>query len=172
MPETTTQNASETKSADSDNLQDTIIAELKHAFEMEIETVVNYLANSVHLDGILAQEIRESLKNDISEELGHATQIAERLKILNADVPGSLALNFDQKGVQPPKDSTDVVSVIKGVIEAEDSAIAQYEKLIELADDADDYVTEDMCVQILAQEQHHKREFEGFLKSRERGSLS
>jgi len=145
-----------------------IVTELKHAYEMELETVINYLANSVHLDGILAQEIRESLKNDISEELGHATQVAERLKILNSDVPGSLSINFDQKKIQPPADSTDVLSVIKGVIEAEKAAIAQYEKIIELADEADDYVTEDMCIQILGQEQHHLREFEGFLKSRER----
>lgn len=152
-------------------LQEQLIAELKRAYEMELETVINYLANSVHLDGILAQEIKESLKGDISEELGHATKLAERLKILDADVPGSLSINFSQKSVQPPADSTDVLSVIKGVIEAERGAIAQYEKIIELADDADDYVTEDLCIQILAEEQHHKREFEGFLKSRERGSL-
>lgn len=151
--------------ASSGSIQDKIIAELKHAYEMELETVINYLSNSVHLDGLLAQEVRESLKNDITEELGHGTRIAERLKILNADVPGSLALKFGQKGIQPPANSTDVLSVVKGVIEAESEAIAQYEKLIDLADDADDYVTEDMCIQILAQEQHHKREFEGFLKS-------
>lgn len=146
-------------------LEEQIINELKHAYEMELETVVNYLANSIHLDGILAQEIRESLKNDVPEELGHATQVAERLKILDADVPGSLALTFDQKKIQPPLDSTDVLSVIKGVIDAEKSAITQYEKLIDLADDADDWVTEDMCIQILGQEQHHLREFQGFLKS-------
>lgn len=152
-------------------LHEEIVTELKRAYEMELETVINYLANSVHLDGILAQEIKESLKSDIDEELSHARQLAERLKILDADVPGSLSISFSQKSIQPPSDSTDVMSVIKGVIEAEESAIAQYEKLIELADDADDYVTEDLCVQLLGEEQHHKREFEGFLKSRERGTL-
>lgn len=161
-----TENSS-AKSDKNSDLQDQIIAELKRSYEMELETVINYLANSVHMDGILAQEIRESLKNDITEELGHATQVAERLKILNADVPGSLALTFDQKMIQPPLDSTDVLSVIKGVIDAEKGAIAQYEKLIELADDADDYVTEDMCINILGQEQHHLREFLGFLKDLE-----
>lgn len=148
-------------------VQEQIIKELKRSFEMEIETVINYLANSVHLDGLLANEVRESLKADITEELGHATQIAERLKILGADVPGSLVLTFDQKKVQPPLDSTDVMSVIKGVIDAENGAIAQYEKLIELADDADDYVTEDMCIALLADEQQHLREFKGFLKDLE-----
>lgn len=164
-------NGNKEKDSEEKDLQEQIVKELKRAYEMELETVINYLANSVHLDGILAQEIKESLKDDISEELGHAQKLADRLKILDADVPGSLALTFDQKSIQPPADSTDVMSVIRGVIEAEESAIAQYEKLIELADDADDYVTEDLCVQLLAEEQHHKREFEGFLKSRERTSL-
>ena len=149
------------------DLSEQIIIELKHAYEMEIETVINYLANSVHLDGILAQEIRESLKQDITEELGHATKLAERLKILHSDVPGSLSLTFDQRQIQPPEDTTDVMSVIKGVIEGEKAAIAQYEKLIDLSDDADDYVTEDLCIQLLGDEQHHLREFEGFLKSLE-----
>lgn len=153
------------------DIQKQIIAELTHAYEMELETVINYLTNSVHLDGILAQEIKTSLKSDITEELDHATRLAERLKILNADVPGSLSLNFSQKSIQPPADSTDILSVIRGVIEAEEAAIAQYEKLIELADDADDYVTEDLCIQLLGQEQHHLREFQGFLMSRERASF-
>jgi bacterioferritin len=156
------------ESPDEGDVQSQIIAELKLAYASELETVINYLSNSIHLDGILAQEIRESLKEDIEEELGHAKEIAERLKILGSDVPGSLDLKFTQASIQPPKESTDVLSVIKGVIDAENAAIEQYEKLIELADDADDYVTEDMCVQILANEQHHKREFEGFLKSREK----
>jgi len=143
-----------------------IIEELKEAYHSELETVCNYLANSVHLDGLLAQEVRNSLKADIPEELGHATQIAERLKILDADVPGSLALKFEQKLLQPPTDTTDVLSVIKGVIEAEKSAIAQYEKLIHLSEDADDHVTQDVCIKLMGDEQHHLREFEGFLRAR------
>ena len=146
------------------DLKQQIIDNLKVAYQSELETVINYLSNSIHLDGIPAQEIRESLKEDITEELAHATQIAERLKILHAAVPGSLELEFNQEKIQPPSNTTDVLSVVKGVIEAEKDAIALYEKLIDLADDADDYVTEDMCIQILGQEQHHLREFEGFYK--------
>ncbi len=151
------------KMEDSD-LKGEIIKQLKIAYASELETVINYLSNSIHLDGIPAQEIRESLKEDIQEELGHATRIAERLKILHAAVPGSLELQFDQRKIQPPASTTDVLSVVKGVIDAEKEAIALYEKIIDLADDADDYVTEDMAIQILGDEQHHLREFEGFLK--------
>ena len=44
---------------------------------MEIETVMSYIANSVNPDGVRAQEIKESLAQDITEELGHAQQFAD-----------------------------------------------------------------------------------------------
>ena len=55
---------------------------------MEIETVMNYITNSVNPDGVRAQEIIESLQ-DVQEELGHAQQFATRIKELYGVVPGS-----------------------------------------------------------------------------------
>src|SRR5688572_12159770 len=133
-----------------------IIKELKIAYGMEIETVQNYLANSVDLDGIRAEEIKKSLAADIQEELNHATLLAKRIKILEGRVPGSLELERNQTYMQPPEDSTDVVGVIRGVIEAEDGAIAQYEKIIEMCDGVD-FVTQDVIIEILADEQGHRR---------------
>ena len=71
-----------------------------------------------------------------------------------------------QKSLQPPANSTDVVSVIKGVIDAENSACAQYMKIIKLCDGVD-FVTQDMCIALLADEEQHRREFRGFLKEYE-----
>jgi bacterioferritin len=59
-----------------------------------------------------------------------------------------------------------VVSVIKGVIDAERGAIDHYTKLIKTVEGID-YVTQDMAIKILADEQDHLREFEGFLKEYE-----
>jgi predicted TPR repeat methyltransferase len=56
--------------------RDQIVAALKKAYWMEIETVMSYIANSVNPDGVRAQEIIESLQADIQEELGHAQQFA------------------------------------------------------------------------------------------------
>ena len=65
------------------------ILELLHkAYWMEIETVMSYLAGSVNPDGVRAQEIKESLAEDIEEELGHARQFANRIKELYGVVPG------------------------------------------------------------------------------------
>jgi bacterioferritin len=67
-----------------------IIDLLTKAYWMEIETVMSYVANSVNPDGVRAQEIIESLRDDVQEELGHANQFANRIKELYGVVPGSL----------------------------------------------------------------------------------
>jgi bacterioferritin len=59
--------------------RDEIIELLKKAYWMEVETVMSYMANSVNPDGVRAQEVRESLEQDIQEELGHAQQFATRI---------------------------------------------------------------------------------------------
>jgi bacterioferritin len=145
-----------------------IVKALKVSYNMELETVINYLAISVHLDGVRAQEIRDALAADITEELTHAQQLARRIKTLDSGIPGSLDLNWTQKGLQPPDDTTDVVTVIKGVIEAEEGAIEQYQKIIELCDGVD-YVTQDLCITLMGDEEEHRRQFRGFLKEYEKG---
>ena len=85
-------------------------------------------------------------------------------------VPGSLALVMEQEKMQTPKDTTDIEAVIKGVIAAEEGAIAQYKKIIELASGFDP-VTEDLAITALADEEEHRREFLGFLKEIEAGRV-
>jgi bacterioferritin len=136
---------------------------LTKAYWMEIETVMSYIANSVNLEGVRAQEIRESLEEDIDEELDHARRFAARIKELYGTVPGSLEFRAEQSFLQPPAEPTDVVHVIEGVIEAENGAIAHYNRLIEAADGVD-WVTQDLAVEILHDEEGHRRLFEGFLR--------
>src|SRR5947199_10338934 len=103
-----------------------IVESLRKAYNMEVETVINYLANSLDLEGVRAEFIKQALATDIQEELGHAQQLGNRIKQLGGSVPGSLALAFGQKSLQPPKDTTDVLTVIKGVLQAEEEAITGY----------------------------------------------
>ena len=79
-----------------------IIGMLEQAYWMEIETVMSYIANSVNPDGVRAQEIKESLAEDIQEELGHAKLFAERIKELYGVVPGSEEFSAEQSYLQPP----------------------------------------------------------------------
>lgn len=139
-----------------------IIQELQVAYWLEMETVMNFLANSINLDGVRAEEIKASLAADIQAELMHAQTLAKRIKTLGGVVPGSAAFQARQMSLQPPAKLTDVVTIIKGVIQAEDAAIAQYTKLIKLCEGLD-YVTQDLCITALGDEEEHRREFMGFL---------
>ena len=140
-----------------------IIALLTKAYWMELETVMSYISNSINPDGVRAQEIIESLQQDIQEELAHAQQFGARIKELYGVVPGSLEFSAEQTYLQPPEHQTDIVHVIKGVIEAETGAIDHYNKIIEFCDDKD-LVTQDMVIAILRDEEGHRRLFEGFLR--------
>jgi bacterioferritin len=153
-----------------DDRNEAIIAALAKAYNMELETVMNYIAVSTNLDGVRAKHIKDELAADVPTELGHAQLIANRIKTIGGVVPGSLELGMEQSFLQTPEDSTDIETVIKGVIEAEEGAIAQYKKIIELAGGFDP-ATEDLAITALADEEEHRREFKGFLKELEAGRL-
>ena len=151
--------------------RDEIIEMLQKAYWMEIETVMSYIANSVNPDGVRAQEIKESLEQDITEELGHAKLFAERIKELYGVVPGSEDFLAEQSYLQPPAEQVDLVHVIRGVIEAETGAIEHYTQIVEATDGVDP-VTNDMVIGILHDEQGHRRLFEGFLREYEAQGLA
>jgi bacterioferritin len=143
-----------------------LISMLTKAYWMELETVMSYIANSTNPDGVRAQEIIESLQQDVQEELGHAQQFAARIKELYGVVPGSMDFKAEQSYLQPPEHQTDIVHVIKGVIEAESGAIEHYNAIIEFTEGKDP-VTNDMVIAILRDEEGHRRLFEGFLREYE-----
>jgi len=151
---------------DASGTREEIVELLTKAYWMEIETVMSYLAASTNLDGVRAQEIRESLAEDVEEELGHAKEFANRIKELYGVVPGSEAFSAEQSFLQPPEEQVDVVHVIRGVIKAETGAIEHYTRIVEVTDGVDP-VTQDMVIAILRDEQGHRRLFEGFLREYE-----
>jgi bacterioferritin len=168
----TVRNASEgILSDDKAGKREELIELLKKAYWMEMETVMSYTANSINPDGVRAQEIIESLRDDIQEELGHALQYAQRIKELYGVVPGTLDFTAEQSYLQPPEHQTDIVHVIKGVIEAETGAIEHYNRIIEFTDGLD-FVTQDMVITILHDEEGHRRLFEGYLREYEAEGLA
>lgn len=164
MPAATSRNGILAEDARED--RERIIAMLTRAYWMEIETVMSYMANSVNPDGVRAQEVIASLREDIQEELGHATQFANRIKELYGVVPGSMQFRAEQDYLQPPERQTDIVHVIRGVIEAETGAIDFYNEIVDATEESDP-VTNDMVIAILRDEEGHARLFEGFLREYE-----
>jgi bacterioferritin len=143
-----------------------VIELLTDAYLMELETVMNYLAASTNLDGLHGRQVAELLSREVEDELGHARRFAERIKELGGTVPGSEQFAPVQRTLQPPADSTDAEGVIRGVIDAERAAIAAYSELARIADGAD-YVTHDLAVEVLADEEGHLRLFQGLLRELE-----
>ena len=146
--------------------REAIVELLKTAYFMELETVMNYVTNSINPDGVRAQEVKENIEEDIQEELAHAQQFAARIKELYGVVPGSMEFKAGQDKLQPPEDQIDVVHVIKGVIDAEDGAIEHYTRIVKETEEVDP-VTQDMVIAVLHDEQGHRRLFEGFLREYE-----
>ena len=144
-----------------------IVEELKKSYNMEIETVLNYLANSVWLDGIRAKHIKDSMAAEVTEELTHAQQLANRIKVLEGRPAGSQELKMTQSFLQPPKSSVDIKAVILGVIAAEQAAVEQYQKIIEMCDGVDP-VTQDLCIALKGDEEEHRRLFKGYLYEAEK----
>jgi bacterioferritin len=163
MSETTTKQSKGIFDSENKEAREKIVGLLTKAYWMEIETVINYITNSTNVDGIRAQEIRESLAEDVQEELGHAQQFADRIKELYGVVPGSEDFVPEQSFLQPAERQTDLVHVIRGVIAAETGAIEHYTRIVEETDGVD-HVTQDMVIAILKDEQGHRRLFEGFLR--------
>lgn len=141
-----------------------VIDPLREAYSGEIETVMNYQTTPNVLDGVRAEEIKESLQQDVQEKLGHAERIGQRLKQLDVRSPGSAEFTARQASFQLPEDSTDVLSVIRDVLDAEAAAIETYRSLVDAAQETTDPVTEDLAVTILADEEAHRTEFRGFEK--------
>jgi bacterioferritin len=169
MPIQTTSHGILSPERDADRVR--LIEMLQKAYWMEIETVMSYIANSINPDGVRAQEIKESLTQDIQEELLHAQQFGQRIKELYGVVPGSMEFQGEQTYLQPPERQTDIPSVIRGVIQAEDGAIAHYNAIIETSDGVDP-VTQDMVIDILRDEEGHRRLFEGYLREYEAEGLA
>ena len=166
MAVSTKSNASSVFAEENSEKREQLVEMLKKAYWMEIETVMSYIANTINPDGVRAREVVENLETDIQEELGHAQQFGTRIKELYGVVPGSLEFSAEQSYLQPPEAQTDVVHVIRGVIEAESGAIDFYQSIIDFCDGFD-FVTQDMVIDIQRDEQQHKRLFEGFLREYE-----
>lgn len=142
--------------------QEPVIDLLKKAYSAEVEAVMDYQTKAIVLDDERADEINDCLQQCVQQELEHAERVGKRLKQLDACLPGSAEFSINQDSVQLPEDPTDVLSVIRGVIDAENDAIEAYRSLADAAQGANDPVTRDLAAAILAEEEAHRDEFRDF----------
>jgi bacterioferritin len=137
------------------NTDDRVLELLEEAYFDELETIQNYIAHSENLQTVLGEELAEMFRQDVQEELGHAQELAARIHTLGGQVPGSAEFTPTQDSLQPPEDSTDVLSVIDGALDEETNAQEIYRELAEVAGDSGDFVTEDLAIRLLEDEENH-----------------
>jgi bacterioferritin len=139
------------------------VTALQKAYSMEMETVANYLAGSVNLDGVMAEEIKNTLATEVTAELENTRNMSRRIKQLQGHVPGPTDIEFTHSHMEAGDSRTDVESVIRAVIADETAATEHYRKIIEDTEGTD-YVTQDLCIELLGDEEEHLTLFQGFLK--------
>src|SRR3954470_18315574 len=83
--------------------REAIVELLTRAYWMEIETVMSYLANAAHLDGIRAEQIAEALAAGGEGGRGSARRFRRRIKGALRASPGSMEFSAEQSSLQPPQ---------------------------------------------------------------------
>jgi bacterioferritin len=143
-----------------------VIDLLTKAYVDEVETTINYLSHAINLDTFDGRDVAEELLQDVQNEQDHAQQLGERIRVHNEKVPMSLEdnMDFSQNSLNNIEDTTDVIAVIDGVIEAEKDAIETYKRLVEVARDVGDVGTASLAETLLRDEENHLREFRSLRK--------
>ena len=145
-----------------------IVEELTRVYWLEVEATINYIAISIDLDGIRAEEIKKSLATDIQAELTHAQELANRIKeIGGVEYPDRSLLNRNRHRFNRQKIPQTLFRRFMGLLRRKILPCDQYNKIIRMCDGID-YVTQDLCIKLLADEEKHRREFIGFLKEFEK----
>ena len=128
---------------------------LNQAVARELQVSVQYMWQHVQCTGVKGFAVRDELKKIGITEMKHAEEIAERLVYL---------------GGEPTTKPSPIVigNTLKKMIEKdkkdEEGAIALYRKIILVARQEGDEVTEKMFKEILADEEEHHDTFTGLLE--------
>jgi ferritin-like protein len=132
---------------------------LIEAYWAEIETVMNYLAASTNLDGFRGRQIAELLGEEAIAELQHARLLADRVKQLQGSVPSSRGFSLRQPHLTSAVEAADIRTVATGVIDVETAAINLYREIASAADGVD-WVTHELAVRLLRDEEAHRALFQ------------
>jgi hypothetical protein len=98
---------------------------LTQSYGLELEAVLNWLANRNSLECVRADELKRSLAADVQKELRYPVCIDNRIKTLVGKVSERFDFRPCPTSIQPCFEFTDLVRVIKGLIGWRGAEIAQ-----------------------------------------------
>lgn len=127
---------------------------LNDAIAREIQVSVQYMWQHVQAFGLKGEVVKGIFKKFAITEMKHAELIAERLVMLGGvpttvPTPITIGKNVDEMLTLDKK--------------AEEEAITMYKEIIALANKEGDYITANLFIGILADEEEHLASFESYL---------
>jgi bacterioferritin len=126
-----------------------LIQGLNEALNREFSTVIRYLLQGSIIRGRQNQSLRQMYRDEVRDEIGHAQYLADKIMALGA-TPSV------KPDLTPPP--TGIDKMIDNDLAKEESDIAHYKKLADLADKSGDIELKMKMEEQAADESHHADE--------------
>jgi bacterioferritin len=126
-----------------------LIAGLNEALNRELSTIIRYMLQGSLIKGRQNQSLRAMYRKEVTDEIGHAQYLADKIVMLE----GTPKVSPDLK---PPP--ADVQKMIENDLANELSDIAHYKKLADLAEQAGDIELKMQMEEQAADESRHADE--------------
>ena len=140
----------------------------------ELTTYYYYTILRINLIGLQGENIKEIAETARIEDRNHFEAIVPRIYELGGKLPGNMKEFHDLSACPPaalPKDPTDVIAMLKVLVEAERCAVRGYTHICNLTA-GKDHRTYDLSQAILNEEIEHESWFSEFLGEGPSGHFS
>jgi bacterioferritin len=133
----------------STHAQDPLIEGLQEALNRELSTIIRYMLQGSIIRGRQNQPLRQMYRSEVTDEIGHAQYLADKIVILG-DMPRV------HPDLTPPP--TQIEEMIANDVAKEENDVSHYMKLAELADKKGDIELKMKMEEQAADEAHHAEE--------------
>jgi bacterioferritin len=138
-----------------DKTMQTLIDGLNEDLANEYTAVIMYTYNAATVSGLNRQVLKPFFDQEVPDELGHASYLAEKISMLGGTPVVEPA---------PFKTGKDVKEMLELALEAEKDTIKRYKQRLEQADEAGEIALKVQLEDMIADETRHKEELERLLE--------
>lgn len=137
-----------------DEKMTTLIEGLNEDLAHEYGAVVQYTYSAAVVSGLYRAALKASFEEEITDELGHAMYLSEKIKSLGGSPTTEVA-----EVPQP----TDVKDILEAILASESATIERYKKRMKQAEELELIELVVQLEDMIADETHHKEEMERLL---------
>jgi bacterioferritin len=126
-----------------------LIQGLNEALNRELSTIIRYMLQGSIIHGRQNQSLRQMFRDEVGDEIGHAQYLADKIVVLGG-------IPVVKPDLTPPPG--DIEKIIDNDLAKEESDVAHYKKLADLADKAGDIELKMKMEEQAADESRHADE--------------